>query len=204
MSGINITSIIKKVEAYGKTEEGKRRMKECIEKYAKDGVERAAAGDRIITEANMYTAASKMVRVLQDTARSYALPASIIKHFDDLECSEIYKMPDGSSTIYIYFGGDLHRNSLYPDGYDGVSNIVALLNNGYRAKNYVYGDWDGHSPTGESRFDGRSIDTSAYIRSRKDREGLHFIQQAVNDFNGNYGSDYDVTAVAAEDYEKDE
>ena len=77
---------------------------------------------------------------------------------------------------------------------------MALLNNGYHAKDYVYGDWDGHSPTGESKFDGRSIDTSAYIRSRKDREGLQFIQQAVRDFNGNYGADYNVTAIASDQY----
>lgn len=202
MANIDLSSIMKKVEAYGRTANGKLKMKECIEKYSADGVGKTAAGDKIMTEVDMHTAAAKMVHVLQTTAQSYALPASIMKHFDNLECSEIYKMPDGSSTIYIYFGGDLHRDSLYPDGYeDGVSNIVALLNNGYHAKNYVYGDWDGHSPTGESRFDNRSIDTSAYIRSRKDREGLQFIQQAVRDFNGNYGSDYNVTAVAGEDYE---
>jgi len=109
-------------------------------------------------------------------------------------------MPDGSFTIYITFDDDLHRDSLYSDGYEGVRNIVAVLNNGYHAKNYVYGDWDNHAPTGESKFDGRSIDTSAFIRSRKDREGLHFIQQAVQDFNGNYGADFNVTAIVGEDY----
>lgn len=32
------------------------------------------------------------------------------------------------------------------------------------------------------------------------REPLHFIQQTISDFNGNYGVDYDVTAVAADIY----
>lgn len=32
------------------------------------------------------------------------------------------------------------------------------------------------------------------------REPLHFIQQTISDFNGNYGADYDVTAVAADIY----
>lgn len=200
MASINMKLIMKKAEAYAQSPEGKRRMKECIDNYAANGINKTAAGDKIITESEMWQAAEKLISVLRSTAQSYALPASVMRHFDNLKCSEIHTMPDGSSIIYVYFGDDLHRDSLYSDGYDGIDNIVALLNNGYHAKNYVYGDWEGHAPTGESVLDGRSIDTSAYIRSRKDREGLHFIRQAIQDFNGNYGADYNVTAVAGEDY----
>lgn len=200
MASINLDSIMRKVESYGRSVKGKLRMKECVEKYRADGVSKTAAGDRVITETEMWEAASKLISVLRSTARSYGLPASVMKHFDSLECSKIYTMPDGSSVIYVYFGDDLHRDSLYSDGYDGIDNIVALLNNGYHARDYVYGYWDDHAPTGESVFDGRSINTSAFIRSRKDREGLNFIGQAIQDFNGNYGADYNVTAVAGEDY----
>lgn len=200
MSAINLQSISKKVEAFARTAKGKKMMEAQISQYAKNGTTKTAAGSRVLTEADMYTAAVKMIQVLQLTAQSYSLPHSVMEHFNRLEASKIYETPDGSSIIYIYFGGDLHRNSLYSDEYDGISNIVALLNNGYHAKDYVYGSWDGHSPTGESKFGGRSIGTSAYIRSRKDREGLKFIQQAISDFNGNHGSDYNVTAVAGEEY----
>lgn len=200
MASINMASIMNKVEAYGRSVNGKLRMRECIQNYANAGKTETAAGDKVLTEKDMLLAASKMIQVLRSTAQSYGLPASVMRHFDMLDTSPVYKMPDGSSIIYIRFDDNLHRDSLYSDGYDGIENIVALLNNGYHARNYVYGDWDGHSPTGESRFDGRSIDTSAYIRSRKDREGLHFIQQAIQDFNGNYGSDFNVTAVAGDDY----
>ncbi len=200
MTNINLNSVMRKVTAYSRTDTGKEKMREVIQRYHTDGVRKTGAGGKIITETDMWTAASKMIDVLRMEAKSYDLPASVMRHFDSLECSKIYEMPDGSSVIYIYFEDDLHRDSLYSDGYDGVRNIVALLNNGYHAKDYVYGDWDGHSPTGESKFDGRSIDTSAYIRSRKDREGLQFIQQAVRDFNGNYGADYNVTAIASDQY----
>ena len=200
MSAVNLQSITKKLEAYARTAKGKKLMGEQIGKYVKEGIRKTAAGSKVLTETDMYTAAAKMIQVLQSTAQSYSLPHSVMEHFSKLEASKIYEMPDGSSIIYIYFGGDLHRDSLYSDGYDGISNIVALLNNGYHAKDYVYGYWDGHSPKGESRFDGRSISTSAFIRSRKDREGLKFIQQAVSDFNGNYGHDYNVTAVAGDEY----
>lgn len=199
-ASINLDAIMKKVSAYSKTDSGKEKMREVIQRYKENGTGKTGAGDKVITESDMLIAASKMITVLRATAQSYGLPASVIKHFDSLECSEIHEMPDGSSVIYIYFGDDLHRDSLYSDGYDGVNNIIALLNNGYNAKNYVYGYWDNHSPTGESKLDGRSIDTSAYIRSRKNREGLQFIQQAIRDFNGNYGTDFNVTAIASDEY----
>lgn len=201
MVNINLDSIMRKVSAYSRTDNGKAKMRDVIQRYRDSGTGKTGAGDKVITKEDMLTAADKMISVLRSTAQSYGLPASVMKHFDSLDCSGVYEMPDGSSVVYVYFMDDLHRDSLSPEGYDGVRNIVALLNNGYHAKNYVYGYWEGHSPTGESRFDGRSIDTSAYIRSRKDREGLQFIQQAINDFNGNYGSDFNVTAVASDDYQ---
>lgn len=201
MANINLDSIMRKVSAYSRTDNGKAKMRDVIQRYRDSGTGRTGAGDKVITKEDMLIAADKMISVLRSTAQSYGLPASVMKHFDSLDYSRVYEMPDGTSVIYVYFMDDLHRDSLQPEGYDGVRNIVALLNNGYHAKNYVYGDWEGHSPTGESRFDGRSIDTSAYIRSRKDREGLQFIQQAINDFNGNYGADFNVTAVAGDDYQ---
>ena len=84
---------------------------------------------------------------------------------------------------------------IYDLGYEGVDNIVALFNNGYHAKNFVYGWWDGHKATGDGVL--RSgVDTDfAYVRSKKEREALRFIQQAVMDFNASYGAEYGVTAV---------
>ena len=200
MANVNMASIMQKVEAYGRSVNGKLRMKECIEKYAADGVNKTAAGDKVITETEMWTAAAKLISVLRSTAQSYGLPGSVMRHFDSLSASKIIRMPDGSASIYIYFGDDLHRDSLYPEEYDGVRNIVALLNNGYHARDYVYGWWDNHSPTGDSIYRSGLNASSAWIRSRKDREGLHFIQQAINDFNGNYGADFNVTAVAGDEY----
>ena len=199
MANINLGSIMKKIDAYSRSANGKLRMKKCIERYANNGVSKTGTGDKVITETEMWTAAAKLIGVLRSTAQSYDLPASVMRHFDSLDCSKIYELPDGTSVIYIYFGDDLHRDSLYSDGYDGIDNIVALLNNGYHANEYVYGNWNRHVPIGES-FDDRSKETSTYIRSRKDRTGLNFIGQAIRDFNGNYSSDFNVTAVAGEDY----
>lgn len=201
MASINMASIMNKVGAYSRSVNGKLRMQECIQNYTKEGRQKTEAGGRIISDADMLIAANKMIEFLRGAAMACGLPASVMRHFDSLEASGIEKMPDGSSVVYVRFGGDLHRESLYPEGYDGVNNIVALLNNGYHARDYVYGSWDGHSPTGESIMDlTRTTDFSAYIRSRKDREGLGFIQQAIQNFNSAYGSEYNVTAVAGDDY----
>lgn len=189
MSDINMDSIMKKVEAYAKSANGRHRMNECVEKYMDCGIEKTNGNSRIVTKSNMKKAADTIIEMLKNIAQSYDLPESVMKHFDSLRYSKTKHNPDGTSVIYIYFKDDLHRDSLYSEGYeDGISNIIALLNNGYHAKNYVYGNWNNHSPIGK------------YVRSRKDREGLHFIQQAIDDFNKNLGSRFNVTAVASDDY----
>lgn len=200
MASINMASIMNKVGAYSRSVNGKLRMQECIQNYTREGRQKTEAGSKIINDADMQIAASKMIELLKNAAMACDLPASVMSHFNSLTASAIERAPDGSAIIYIRFGGDLHRKSLYEDEYDGVDNIVALLNNGYHANNYVYGSWDGHSPKGESVADVRTTEGSAYIRSRKNREGLGFIQRAVQDFNSIYGSEYNVTAEAGDDY----
>lgn len=64
----------------------------------------------------------------------------------------------------------LHRSSLNPNS-SGVDNIAALLNNGWNAGSYVYGIWHGE-----------------HIRSRKDFDGYHFVQDAADNFKRNYAS----------------
>lgn len=81
----------------------------------------------------------------------------------------------------------LQRPSMLTDvGYEGVDNIVALLNNGYHAKCYVYGYWESKG---------------IYTYSKKDRESLHFMKNAINDFNLRYGSTSGCHAELDEKYE---
>lgn len=204
MATINIGSIMNKVGAYSRSVEGKLRMKERINKYASEGQNKTAGGGKVMTEDDMYRAAYKMMDVLKQTAKEKDLPPSVMEHILTMDCSKPYKMADGHMEIWIYFGGDMHRESLEDgDGGhtgEGVNNIVALFNNGAHASNYVYGWWNNHSPTGEALTRSSHVDGFAWVRSKKDREALHFIQQAVGDFNGNYGYDFNVTAVAGDDY----
>lgn len=199
---INIDSIMDKVSAYAKSSTGKEKMNRCIHQYVGSGVKQTAAGDRVPTEDMMWEAVSKFLYVMRVTAAEYDLPESVMAHINGLESvGQIRQTPDGYE-IALFFEGDLHRDSLENDlGYEGVENIVALFNNGYHAKNYVYGWWNGHRATGDGVLRSGADNDFAWVRSKKEREPLHFIQQAVQDFNANYGADYGVTAVAGTIYE---
>lgn len=203
MPYLNMDAVMAKVRAFASSDAGQKMMDARLAEYRSGNVSRTAAGDRVLGEDDMYEAASKMIQVLRSTARDFGLAPSVLALFDTLDHSRIIKFPNGTSEIFIYFTGDTHRESLYPEGYEGgVDNIVALLNNGYHASGYVYGWWDGHQDYAGGHTDLRNagMESSVWIRSRKDFDGYHFIQQAVQDFNGNYGSDYNVTAVAGAAY----
>lgn len=95
-----------------------------------------------------------------------------------------YNDASGGYMVTVdFFPEMISRPSLYPvdkNGMptkyaDGVDNIIALLNKGYHAQDYVYGEW----PTGSGRR----------IRSMKDRAGLWFIQNAVEKFNARFGKE---------------
>ena len=183
---INMDSVMSKVKAFSESSEGKMRVKNCLEKYKKEGRHTTATGDKLMTETMMREAAYKFIDVLKNTAHGMNLPESVLRHFDSLDCSNPIQMRDGSSIMYVYFADDLHRESLQPERYDGVDNIVAVLNNGYdRHENMakVWGEW----------HDMRN-------HGMVERTGLRFIQRAVDTFNGNYGSEYNVTAFAGDEY----
>ena len=97
MANINLDSIMRKVSAYSRTDNGKAKMRDVIQRYRDSGTGRTGAGDKVITKEDMLIAADKMISVLRSTAQSYGLPASVMKHFDSLDCSRVYEMPDGES-----------------------------------------------------------------------------------------------------------
>lgn len=204
---INMGSIMSKVSSYTKSAEGKSRMKEYIGQCRSQGRSETFAGSTIITEEEMVNASRKMIQLIQEAGRAAELPESVMSHLQDLEVSPVTHRKDGSAVMYIYFSGDLYRESLEDgdNGYtgDGINNIVALFNNGAHASNFAYGWWNGHNPTGASlaRAGGDLKPGYAWVRSRKDREALHFIQDAVASFNETWGTLYNATAIAGEDYQ---
>ena len=193
-------SLSSKLNAWIKSPQGQSRLQNKLEEYNRNGVKKTAAGDSVIPETRIYEAAAKFIQVLQMTAKSYDLPDSVMKHIEGMSSSGTIIQTEEGFEIPLYFEGDLHRDSLDNDlGYEGINNIVALFNNGYHAQNYVYGWWDNHSPSGAAIGHSLYNDTFAWVRSKKERDALKFIQQAISDFNGNYGSEYNITAVIAAD-----
>lgn len=201
---ISLGNINSKLKAYCKSDEGKRKMKEYIETCSKRGQGKTSGGSTIMTTNIMKTLAVEFVEMLKQAAIASGLPPSVLeRHIDTITCSSPQKMPDGSHTITVSFGGNLHRDSLYEEKYpEGIDNIVALFNNGLNNDGYVYGWWDNHSPTGEAL--GRSLpgDTFAWIRSKKNRSSLQFVQRAISDFENKYKSTYSFQVIPGEHYDE--
>lgn len=90
-----------------------------------------------------------------------------------LFCIEVKKeMIDGRLVISVGFDRiGVHKPSLYPEGYPDGADIDVIFNNGWHAKNYVYG----------SKFD-TALPHISYkkIRSIKDFNYTHFIQETID------------------------
>lgn len=180
---INMDSIMRKLNAYVKSSDGQTATKEyiadCIAKgiRIKGGVSGSGGVSSLVTVVDMEDAAKKLISSIQNQARSFGLDGSITALTDSLTHSPPEKQADGSYEVSIFFTGDKHRESLYPKGYpEGVDNIIALLNNGFRIgadKKQAFGMWHGQM-----------------TRGLRTREGLHFIQEAVFEFNNTYGDAY--------------
>jgi hypothetical protein len=191
-----------KVHKYAASPAGQKRMKKCIEDHRKSGTP-LASGEMLIDERAMREAANILISIIQSH-----LPESIASVGGSLSSTSPTDIGGGNYEVQVQFSsGALRRESLDSKNGrtgEGINNIVALLNNGYRASGQVYGWWDGHS--------GRSPETTvlssgsgysfAWVKSRQEREALHFMQAAVAEFNAAYGSTYNVTATLSGEYMK--
>lgn len=204
--GLNMASIMTKVNTFAKSTDGMAKQQNVINTAARQNGGKLPSGKNVIDDKRVQNAASRFVKMLCTTAESYGVPESVLKHLETAYRKQRRFYKNGKCMVPIYFGGDMSRPSLDPDNYDeGAYNIVQLFNNGYHAKNYVYGFWYDHAykPIDKHWNNFRPWDAAVYIRSRKDREGLHFIQQAIEDFNGKYGAKYNVTASIQNDIYND-
>lgn len=177
MPVINMDSILDKVYAWERSDKGQKKIQGTVNKYVRNNVSRTKAGSRVVTQRDMLDAARKLVQTIKDTAHGCDLPTSVLAHFDSLSIGKLQRHADDSYTIEINFTDDLTRESLQPEKYGGVRNIIAIFNNGYPADrsrseaiSHVAGYWHGKETV-----------------ALEFRPGLYFLQDAVNDFNLNYG-----------------
>lgn len=177
MPVINMDSILDKVYAWERSDKGQKKIQGTVNKYVRNNVSRTKAGSRVVTQRDMLDAARKLVQTIKDTAHGCDLPTSVLAHFDSLSIGKLQRQADDSYTIEINFTDDFTRESLQPEKYGGVRNIIAIFNNGYPADrsrseaiSHVAGYWHGKETV-----------------ALEFRPGLYFLQDAVNDFNMNYG-----------------
>lgn len=190
MASINLDSILTKVDDWKESDKGRKRMKKTLDNYVRNNVGKTQAGSPVLTRKAMIDYGNKLIQAIQNTALSCDLPDSVAAHFSSLKRGKTIILPDGSYVMEISFADDLTRESLEPQRYGGVRNIVAIFNNGYPADagrseaiSNVCGWWHGN-----------------YIHALGARQGLHFMQTAVDDFNQTYGSQFGIHATVGEIY----
>lgn len=204
---INMGSIMRRVNAYAKSDDGKKKQQECIDDLIKSRKTTTASGQQLLSLHMMEQAARELANEIIRTASKYELPDSVMKNIRSLSSTKPYLVSDGQYRVDLFFTDDLSRESLYDDGYDGVVNIIALFNNGYVAKDYVYGFWDGHEPDGRGKHDPFRSDYAngdfVYIRSLDARPELRLMQEAVSDFKAKFGKKYNCTIKLDDIYEEE-
>lgn len=193
---ITESELSRRIAAWQKSPEGKRRTKQYIDDLAETGG-KTASGQAVIGPRQMEEAAQLFIRILQSK-----IPESIEDVGKTLHSTPAKKLSKTAYEVTVRFDTRLlHRDSLENDlGYDGIDNIVALFNNGYHARNYVYGWWNNHKATGAAVARTNYMDNFAWVRSKKEREALQFMQEAAKEFNELYGEQYGVTVELGSDY----
>lgn len=181
--GVNLGSIVDKLNKYASSKAGKAKMDAAIQSIREGG--NASLGSRalgtntgVATYHQMEAAAEDLIAIIRRHAASSNLPESVMAHIESFCKTPLIKNPDGSASISLTMTDDLSRESLQPDKFDGSYNIVAAFNSGYSAKGSVYGLW-------------KSKDIK--VKSLSVREGSRFIQSAVDEFNSKYAAKYNVT-----------
>lgn len=194
MSTINMKSILDKAKACTASAKFQRQIEAKTDEIVLTGGGKGLAG-KAITIGGASMAAAKFIEVLQNAIRDLEassgfaegkLGHTAVSALEKLEHGSPRKIGKNKYQIEVWFSGNLHRDSLAPDEYDGIDNIAALLNKGYTANQPVYGVWMGHSG-------------SFNIASLPQRSGAQFIQNAVRNYMANYANEYGVLDIKIDD-----
>lgn len=190
MSQIDAASIGRKVFDWSTSQRGQSKMRATVKDYIRKDKRVTDAGSEVLTRAAMEELGSELVRMIMWSASASGLPASVQNNVNSLQRGAVKMYADGSMSCELTFTDDLSRPSLEPEwsykgestirgGYSGVKNIIAIFNNGYEGANpHVWGIWHGE-----------------IWHAKASREGLHFIEEAIREFESKYGARYGVQVV---------
>lgn len=201
MMTINMSSILDKAKNVMNSDKMQKEIEQIVDNRMIHGG--AVNNSKHVTIHGTNLAAAKFIEVLCNEINSHAvaeggrglsgrgLGSTAISALTKLEHGSPYKVGKNRYQIQVWFSGDLSRDSLDPSYFDGVDNIAALLNKGYSAKHTIYGTWPGHGYADVFN-----------IPSLREREGLHFIENAIRDYMANYASEYGVIDIEVDDIYK--
>lgn len=167
--------INEKLAAWAKSPEGQKKLQQAQKSAVRSGKQFGSGQDQQKLTA-FY--ADRLMNILDrhitDAGYDFADYLGVV----DTRVAE-----SGQFEVHIDFDPEeIRRPSLYEAGYpEGVHDIVALLNRGYRADDSVYGQWRG-----------------AAVKSLPARDGLHFLEAAIEEFNTRYAGT--ATAILNEKY----
>lgn len=191
---ISEAALNSKIKSFVNSPKGKKIVDSHVDKLRRDGGV-TAGGSKVIGLSDMEAAAGRFIHVLYSTCtdlvREGKMPQSIANIILNADYSTPHKIGNDKYIVYIHFS-DLQRESLEQDykDYGDLDNILALFNNGAHANDFVFGWWNGHGATGDGVLRSGPGSAYAWVRSKKDRESLQFMQQAKSDFLGNYGAEF--------------
>lgn len=199
MSTINMKSILDKAKACTVSAKFQKQIETKTDEIVLTGGVKGLSG-KAITIGGASMAAAKFIEVLQNEIRDLEassgfaegkLGHTAVSALEKLEHSSPRNIGKNKYQIEVWFSGNLHgnlhRDSLAPDEYDGVDNIAALLNNGYTANKSVV-----------IRDDTGNVIYSSLPR----RSGAQFIQNAVRNYMASYASEYGVIDITVDDIYK--
>ena len=194
-------SIEDKLRRYFRSEKFQKKCDETVKRYNAEGYNKTNSGSELANDKTFAEMTAAMAGFIEARAAKDGVPDSVLRNIRSLRFFQSKLTGDNRwHEVKMFFDSDYSRPSLYEDGYDGIDNIIALFNNGYVARQSVYGAWDGHKPTGESIFHSYTAENSPHIPSKIGRPTLEFMQKAVHDFNAEYGEKYKIKVVLGDVY----
>lgn len=158
---LNTASVMAKLKEWEKSNAGKEKIKETINRLIDNDIRQTEAGSRVLTVAWVTELAIELGDMI--------IANSPTQIDFDVSVDAASRTDSGGIEATISITGNLKRPSLWSDVFDGVENIVVLFEKGYSARATVWGYWNGD-----------------FTWSLQSREGLGFVQGAVESFNGRY------------------
>lgn len=171
---VNWNSIISKAKSHMSTPARKKEMREKVSRYML-GLEVSPNGLHSVEDAGI-----KFADVLIRTIRSSGLSANVAARLENVDVGKPYDLGNGRFGIIVYFADNLDRGTMSTKKEYYDINLAKLYNNGVdHTMKRIY-EWDeqGHL----------SVSVN-YIPA------TNFAEQAIHDFMGNYGTEYNVVKI---------